>query len=120
MTSTTITTNLASFLPTIDLAAISIREAFDLFQILKATSDLLNAALSGRSAPIEEYLDNWQGLLTDACLDMADVIHGMVPVNEHEKTMRNFLLVAMRLSVVGGRVELVGEGAPDQWGGSAE
>lgn len=114
MSSTTVTTSLSQYKPSLDLAALSIWEAMKLVDLLAAVSTILNATIPAEGNPsVIKYLDDWQALFTAATFDIAKTVEAMRPTDSKEQTARNWLLAKIELACADGLVTIVGPGAPN-------
>lgn len=114
MASTIVTTTLENYRPTIDVAAIPLRQALDLVELLQSISTILNAAIrDDLPAEVMTYLDNWQALFNEQAFRFADIVVDMEPTGEMERRARNWLLLHVRLSCAEGLMDLTGPGAPE-------
>ncbi len=112
MKTSTVTTTMDRYQPTVDLSEVTIWDALKLVNLLSAVSTMMNAAITPEGSPIDLYLDAWQALITDASFDIADVVEQMHPADPREQLARNWLLARVDLPCAEGLVTLAGPGAP--------
>jgi hypothetical protein len=112
MNTNTVTTTMDRYQPTVDLSEVTIWDAMKLVDLLSAVSTMMNAAITPEGSPIDQYLDAWQALITDASFDIADVVEQMQPTDPQEQRARNWLLARVDLPCAEGLVTLAGPGAP--------
>jgi len=85
-----------AFIPEIETDDASIEDLRKVAELLRATSELLNAATQSMPPSVIHYMDSWQALTMKAFFDLAKAGAEKVPADEREARNRHWLIASAR------------------------